>query len=79
MSFVGRLLPGRGPGGHVNEIEERQGGVVGRGITETAVNNKSLHLELEYRQPSMLGEDNANNEEPATDTRLTLQYDHRQA
>jgi hypothetical protein len=52
---------------------------VGRGITETAVNNKSLHLELEYRQPSMLGEGNANNEESATDTRPALQYDQRQA
>jgi hypothetical protein len=52
---------------------------MGRGIIETAVDNKSLHLELEYRQPSMLGEGNASNEEPATDTGLALQYENPQA
>jgi len=51
---------------------------MGRGIIETAVDNKSLHLELEYRQPSMLGEGNAS-EEPATDTGLALQYEDPQA
>jgi hypothetical protein len=52
---------------------------VSGGIIQTALTNTTLRLELEYRQPSVLGEGNARVEEPATDTGLALQYNDRQA
>jgi hypothetical protein len=48
---------------------------VSGGIIQTAVANRNLGLELEYRQPSMLLEGDARTEEPTTDAGLTFQYD----
>ncbi len=47
-------------------------------IIQTAVTDKSLRLELDYRQPSMPLEGNASIEEPTIDTGLALQYDEPQ-
>ncbi len=43
-------------------------------IIQTALTKKALCLELEYRQPSLLREEDANNEGPMTDIELALQY-----
>ena len=43
-------------------------------IIQTALTKKALRLELEYRQPSMLRIEDANNEGPMTDLELALQY-----
>jgi len=43
-------------------------------IIQTALTKKALRLELEYRQPSMLREEDAINEGPMTDIELALQY-----
>ena len=43
-------------------------------IIQTALTKKALRLELEYRQPSLLPEEDANNEGPTTDLELALQY-----
>jgi hypothetical protein len=43
-------------------------------IIETAVTNKTLHLDLDYREPSMLPEGDVIIEGPMTDTGLPLQY-----
>ena len=41
---------------------------------QTALTKKTLRLELEYRQPSMLREEDASNEGPTSDIELALQY-----
>jgi hypothetical protein len=51
---------------------------VSTGIIQTALTNKTLGLELEYRRPFMSREGNASIEEPTTDTRLALPYDDPQ-
>ncbi len=43
-------------------------------IIQTALTKGPLHLELEYRQPSLLQIEDANNEGPMTDLELALQY-----
>ena len=43
-------------------------------IIQTALTKKALRLELEYRQPSLLRVEDANNEGPMTDLELALQY-----
>jgi hypothetical protein len=43
-------------------------------IIETAVTNKTPHLDLDYREPSMLPEGDVIIEGPMTDTGLRLQY-----
>ena len=43
-------------------------------IIQTALTKKALRLELEYRQSSLLREEDANNEGPMTDLELALQY-----
>ena len=43
-------------------------------IIQTALTKKALRLELEYRQPSLLRIEDANNEGPMTDLELALQY-----
>jgi hypothetical protein len=48
---------------------------VSQSIIQTAVINKSLRLELDYRQPSMPLEADASIEGPTTDTGLALQDD----
>jgi hypothetical protein len=52
---------------------------VSRGIIQTALTNKTLRLELEYRQPSVLREGDARTEESAADTGTALPYDDPQA
>jgi hypothetical protein len=46
---------------------------VNQSIIQTAVINKSLRLELDYRQPSLPLEGDASIEGPTTDTGLALQ------
>jgi hypothetical protein len=48
---------------------------VSQGIIQTAVSNKTLRLELDYRQPSMLREGNVSIEIPTTDAGMALQHD----
>jgi hypothetical protein len=48
---------------------------VSQSIIQTAVANKTLHLELDYRQPSMLLEGDTRAEKPTTATELTFQHD----
>ncbi len=43
-------------------------------IIQTAVTNKTLRLELDYRQPSTFREGDSNIEGPTTDTGLAKQY-----
>ena len=43
-------------------------------IIQTALTKKAVRLELEYRQPSLLRIEDANNEGPMTDLELALQY-----
>jgi hypothetical protein len=47
---------------------------VNRGIIQSAVTNKTLRLELEYRQPSWFSEGDVTIETQTDDTGLTLQY-----
>ena len=47
-------------------------------IIQTALTNKTLRLELAYRQPSMLWEGDARTEAPTTGAGLTFQYDDPQ-
>ncbi len=42
-------------------------------IIQTALTKGPLHLELEYRQPSLLQIEDANNEGPMTDLELAAQ------
>ena len=44
-------------------------------IIHAAVTNKTLRLELDYRQPSMLRESDPSIEGPTTDNGFALQYD----
>ena len=44
-------------------------------IIHTAVTNKTLRLELDYRQPSMFREGDLSIEGPKTDAGLALEYD----
>jgi hypothetical protein len=46
---------------------------VSQSIIHTAVTNRSLRLELDYREPSMPLEGDASIEGPTTDTGLALQ------
>ena len=41
-------------------------------IIQTALTKKALCLELEYRQPSLLREEDANNEGPTSDIELSF-------
>jgi hypothetical protein len=51
---------------------------VSTGIIQTALTNKTLRLELEYRRPSVLREGNARTEAPTADTGLAVPYDDPQ-
>jgi hypothetical protein len=52
---------------------------VSTGIIQTALANKTLRLELDYRLPSMLRQgDDAIIEGPTIDTALAFQYDDPQ-
>src|SRR5271170_5208187 len=44
-------------------------------LIQTAVTNKTLRLELDYRQPSILSEGDATIEGPTAETGLALPYD----
>jgi hypothetical protein len=45
---------------------------VARSIIQTAITNKALRLELEYRQPSMFRDGDAGFEGPTIDTGVAL-------
>jgi len=51
---------------------------VSRSIIQTAVANKTLRLELDYRQPALLPDGDGPAEKPTTDTELAFQSDDLQ-